>query len=113
MAYDWPGNIRELENVIERAVVLADGPALTIDDLPPDVRQPGRRRLRPRIAVAAGPLDGDNVAAGSSVAPGSTSSPARSQTRADRVDRNLSRTKAVKNGMPSTWLSNDSGCSTP
>ena len=81
MAYDWPGNCRELENVIERAVILADGPALTIDDLPPDVRLPGRRRFRPRIAVAAGPLAGDNVAAGSSTATGSTSSPARYQTR--------------------------------
>ena len=81
MAYDWPGNCRELENVIERAVILADGPALTIDDLPPDVRLPGRRRFRPRIAVAAGPLAGDNVAAGSSAAAGSTSSPARYQTR--------------------------------
>ena len=27
--YDWPGNVRELENTIERAVVLATGPALT------------------------------------------------------------------------------------
>ena len=80
MAYDWPGNCRELENVIERAVILADGPALTIDDLPPDVRLPGRRRFRPRIAVAAGRLAADNVAAGSSTA-GSTSSPAHSQTR--------------------------------
>ena len=80
MAYDWPGNCRELENVIERAVILADGPALTIDDLPPDVRLPGRRRFRARIAVAAGPLAGDNVAAESSAA-GSTSSPARYQTR--------------------------------
>ena len=52
MAYDWPGNIRELENVIERAVVLADGPAVTLDDLPPELRQPGRRRLRPRLIAA-------------------------------------------------------------
>jgi transcriptional regulator with PAS, ATPase and Fis domain len=32
--YSWPGNIRELENVIERAVALAKGPEITVDDLP-------------------------------------------------------------------------------
>ncbi len=49
IAYDWPGNIRELENAIERSVVLSDGPALTLDDLPSEIRQPGRRRYRPAL----------------------------------------------------------------
>jgi formate hydrogenlyase transcriptional activator len=37
MRYSWPGNIRELQNVIERAVILSPGPALHIplDDLRP------------------------------------------------------------------------------
>jgi DNA-binding NtrC family response regulator len=38
LAYPWPGNIRELENVIERAVLFCDGPKLRIADLPPEVR---------------------------------------------------------------------------
>jgi transcriptional regulator with PAS, ATPase and Fis domain len=35
VTYDWPGNVRELERVIERAVALAGGPFLDLDDLPP------------------------------------------------------------------------------
>jgi DNA-binding NtrC family response regulator len=34
--YDWPGNIRELRNVIERAVILANGPILKVA-LPTDI----------------------------------------------------------------------------
>jgi two-component system response regulator AtoC len=33
-AYDWPGNVREVANVIERAVVLGSGQTVTLEDLP-------------------------------------------------------------------------------
>jgi two-component system response regulator HydG len=36
--FDWPGNVRELQNVIERAVVLTTGPALTVENLPEEIR---------------------------------------------------------------------------
>ncbi|MGC8594238.1 MAG: sigma-54-dependent transcriptional regulator [Candidatus Kryptoniota bacterium] len=36
---NWPGNVRELENVIERAMVLAKPPAITVDDLPFQLKQ--------------------------------------------------------------------------
>ncbi len=36
-AYDWPGNVREMENVIERTVALTDGEAINCTDLPPDI----------------------------------------------------------------------------
>jgi len=36
-SYDWPGNARELRNVIERAVALSDGPEIALSDLPPEM----------------------------------------------------------------------------
>jgi DNA-binding NtrC family response regulator len=38
LVYDWPGNIRELRNTLERAVVLAEGEVITIHDLPDKFR---------------------------------------------------------------------------
>jgi len=42
VAYDWPGNIRELSNVLERAILLANGDVLTPDLLPEEVRVSSR-----------------------------------------------------------------------
>ena len=47
VAYDWPGNIRELENVMERAVALERTPAILPDSLPPAVRGEGVRASAP------------------------------------------------------------------
>jgi len=37
--YDWPGNIRELQNVVERAVALTTGNMVHLEDLPDDIRR--------------------------------------------------------------------------
>ena len=38
--YEWRGNVRELENVIERAIILAKGSIITVSDLPSQIRNP-------------------------------------------------------------------------
>ena len=37
MSHDWPGNVRQLERVIERAVALAAGPVIDALDLPEEI----------------------------------------------------------------------------
>ncbi len=51
-SYDWPGNIRELENVMERAIALEATPTVLPDSLPPAVRGEQARQA----ASAADPL---------------------------------------------------------
>jgi DNA-binding NtrC family response regulator len=49
MAYSWPGNIRELQNVLKRMLMMSHGPILSLQDLPDDiVTQAGDRSLTDR-----------------------------------------------------------------
>jgi DNA-binding NtrC family response regulator len=50
MAYDWSGNVRELENAVERAMILSDGDAIAVDALPMSLQ-------RPEHAPSQRPLD--------------------------------------------------------
>ncbi|OJH35548.1 Fis family transcriptional regulator [Cystobacter ferrugineus] len=56
-AYPFPGNVRQLENVVERAATLADGDVLTLASLPPSLRgepvQPAAATA-PEVALGAG-----------------------------------------------------------
>jgi len=62
-AFSWPGNVRQLENIIERAVILTKNKYLTVDDLPEEVREPrigagaagGEGRIRPLKDALEGP----------------------------------------------------------
>ena len=58
--YHWPGNIRELRNVIERAVTLCPGPEVVVDDLPEPLRNASAATAPAPIAdaVKAGMLPG-------------------------------------------------------
>jgi len=52
--YDWPGNVRQLENVMFRAIILSDGPELTVDEFPQIAREVDgyEARIPPIIAPA-------------------------------------------------------------
>ena len=55
-AYSWPGNIRELENVVERAMVLADADRIGVDDLPDTISDP-----KATVKGAGGTLSSDEL----------------------------------------------------
>src|ERR1700746_3219537 len=53
-AYDWPGNIRELQNVIERAVILCEGDPFSVDETWLHLERPVARRVSTLNRVLVG-----------------------------------------------------------
>ena len=53
-AYPWPGNVRQLENSVERAVYLAEGELVTAAELPPEIRAFQGSAPSPAVPAAAG-----------------------------------------------------------
>lgn len=51
--YAWPGNLRELRNVIERAVILAGSDEIDLPDLPEKIAQPAQRAEPQGVQVGA------------------------------------------------------------
>lgn len=59
--YPWMGNVRELENAIERMVVLSDGENLTFEDLPENIRNPQNASENLWFALPAEPINLENL----------------------------------------------------
>jgi transcriptional regulator with GAF, ATPase, and Fis domain len=65
LGYAWPGNIRELENLMERSVLFADGPLIQASALPDSLRERG---AQPPVPIAAmGPLGAIAAPSGASM----------------------------------------------
>src|SRR5699024_566391 len=50
--YSWPGNIRELRNVVEYAFAIGEGPTLTVEELTPELRHEGPIAANGRVHLA-------------------------------------------------------------
>lgn len=64
-AYSWPGNVRQLKNCLERAVILSNDGRITINELPPEVLRPSM----PAAAISATAQPGAALDPGSPTGP--------------------------------------------
>ena len=65
ISYNWPGNVRQLENVIDNMVALANGPQLVMEDIPPDIL--GHYSVETVSSTALAPIHASDPAAGTAL----------------------------------------------
>jgi len=88
--HSWPGNIRELENVLERTILFCSGDLIEVSDLPAELRtaEAAARGRTPTGELAAATIAvAASVAAGEAGATGSLKEMVRAET--SRVEREL------------------------
>jgi DNA-binding NtrC family response regulator len=85
MAHDWPGNIRELQNAIERAFAISGSDTIELEDIVPALPPPDQRTVPapPAAAVPATPAAAD-VAVGAPLAAPDATPPAARDADGDR-----------------------------
>jgi DNA-binding NtrC family response regulator len=88
-AFPWPGNIRQMENFIQQAVLVSSGPELFFDHLPQQVRD-----YRPAVVAVNGRHNGDSL----------------SHNR-EQVERNIIQRTLVNNGYSRVHTANALGIS--
>jgi DNA-binding NtrC family response regulator len=73
--YSWPGNVRQLKNCLERAVILSNNGRITINELPPEVVRPSVPAVAFAAPTAPPGAAGDLSTAANSFGPNVSSSP--------------------------------------
>ncbi len=94
IAYNWPGNIRELENVMERTMLFCEGPEIRVSDLPPEVAPPASAIAPVSSAAAVAAATAETppaIVATAMAAAGAAASSLKEAVRAEteRVERGL------------------------
>ncbi len=95
MDYAWPGNIRELQNIIERAVVLSAGPVLTVD--PAFLPRTSAAAELPKTALAVPPSSDSQVTENDATS-AEPSFPSLDQMERDHILAALNRSAGVIDG---------------
>ena len=96
-AHPWPGNIRELENVLERTILFCEGPTIHASDLPPEMSGVAPATVNaPLPLAAAASIPNVTPPFGSAMPPGAPPAEVRASSlkelvrqETDRVEREL------------------------